>query len=240
LTCLICADVASLSAQQPPSGSDPWTTDAEEPAADPPPADQSGALSTAEGEAAHTAAATDAPVAERRRAWSILYYHSEMTDNSVWEVLENRGVVFRYGSLDSLDLEYELDEKNPLRKLFRPLLSTIQVGAVATKQHDPHSSGFEMAAYLMFRWRKLPLKKYVLMSIGVGEGISYASSIPARELQGAGKHLLDFMALEATFALPSRPQLEIVPRIHHRSSAWGFFGDSISSNALSLGVRYSF
>jgi hypothetical protein len=163
-----------------------------------------------------------------------------MTDNSVWEVLEDRSVVFRFGSLDSIDLQYELQSQNPLRKLMKPLLSTIQVGAVATKHNDPHGDAFEIASYLMFRWRNLPLKRYLLMSIAVGEGISYVTSIPTRELEGAGKHLLDFMALEATFALPSRPQLEIVPRIHHRSSAWGFFGDSVSSNALGLGVRYLF
>jgi hypothetical protein len=111
---------------------------------------------------------------------------------------------------------------------------------VATKHNDPRGDALEIASYLMFRWRRLPLKRYVLMSIGIGEGISYATAIPTRELEGAGKHVLDFMALEATFALPARPRFELVPRIHHRSSAWGFFGDSVSSNALGLGVRYVF
>jgi len=97
-----------------------------------------------------------------------------------------------------------------------------------------------VTSYLMLRWRRLPLKRYVLMSIGIGEGVSYVTLIPTRELEGAGKHVLDFMALEATFALPARSRFEIVPRIHLRSSAWGFFGDSVSSNALGLGVRYLF
>jgi len=85
-------------------------------------------------------ASSHAPLADPRRPWSVLCYHSETTDNSVWEVLEDRGMVFRYGSLDSIGLEYELHEKNPLRVLFRPLLSTIQVGVVATRQHDPHTA----------------------------------------------------------------------------------------------------
>jgi hypothetical protein len=177
---------------------------------------------------------------DTRRPWSVFYYHSQMTDNSVWEVLENRDVVFRFGSLDTIDFEYELQRNNLLRKIFRPLLSTIEVGAAATKHNDPGANGFEIAPYIMFRWRNLPLKRFLIMSIGVGEGVSYVTEIPTREMEGKGKRFLDFMALEATFALPAHPQIEIVPRIHHRSSAWSLFGDSVSSNALGLGLRYRF
>jgi hypothetical protein len=186
------------------------------------------------------AAETLMDASDQRRPWSVFFYHSEMTDNSVWEVLEDRDVIFRFGSLDSIDFEYELQHDNPVRKFLQPLLSTIQLGVVATKHNDPRGSAFELSPYLLFRWRRLPLKRYLLMSIGIGEGVSYVTTVPTRELEGAGKHLLDFMALEATFALPSRPQWQIVPRIHHRSSAWGFFGDSVSSNALGVGVRYLF
>jgi hypothetical protein len=45
--------------------------------------------------------------------------------------------------------------------------------------------------------------------------------------------------LEATFAVPSYPYVQLVGRIHHRSGAFGLFGDAqeSGSNTVGLGFR---
>ncbi|NNK49546.1 MAG: hypothetical protein HKP01_11805 [Gemmatimonadetes bacterium] len=43
-----------------------------------------------------------------------------------------------------------------------------------------------------------------------------------------------------TLALPSLPYLQLVGRIHHRSGAFGLFGDAqeSGSNTVGLGIRW--
>jgi hypothetical protein len=47
--------------------------------------------------------------------------------------------------------------------------------------------------------------------------------------------------LEAAFALPAYPQIQVVGRIHHRSGAFGLYrAGNTGSNAVGIGIRYLF
>jgi hypothetical protein len=177
----------------------------------------------------------------RRLPWSVFYYHSLMTDNSIWQVLEAKDVTFKYGSINTVDVSYELQHENAFRRFWQPLVGTIHVAANVSERNDPRGKIVEFAPYVMWRWRHLPLEQYLVTTIGVGDGISYVTASPQREeAAGGGKSVLNYLALEATFSLPGHPQLELVARVHHRSPAWGLFGESQSSNAIGIGGRYLF
>jgi hypothetical protein len=182
------------------------------------------------------------PNGSEGRHWAILLYHGLMTDNSLWQVIGARGVVFKYGNVSTIDILHELAHENPFRKFWQPLVGTIYVGANLSMHLDSLGGGAEFAPYLMWRWRHLPLEKYLVSTIGVGEGVSYVTAVPLRDRAqgGAGKQLLDFMAVETTFGPPSHHEIEFVLRIQHRSPAFGLFGTAVSSNALGLGARYFF
>lgn len=86
---------------------------------------------------------------------------------------------------------------------------------------------------------------YLINTAAIGEGISYASSIPLRESKDSSTHnakrLLNYLMFEVTTALPAYPEWELAVRIHHRSGAWGLYGaGNLSSNVIGLGVRYLF
>jgi hypothetical protein len=80
-------------------------------------------------------------------------------------------------------------------------------------------------------------------SLAIGEGISYASSIPAleRKANEQTKRLLNYLMLEASFAVPRHPKLQLIIRLHHRSGAFGLYrAGNTGSNNIGLGVRYLF
>jgi hypothetical protein len=55
------------------------------------------------------------------------------------------------------------------------------------------------------------------------------------------KRLLNYLMLEAAFALPAYPQVQLLARIHHRSGAFGLYrAGNTGSNDVGLGIRYLF
>ena len=100
---------------------------------------------------------------------------------------------------------------------------------------------------MIARWNKFPWNSIIKTTFAFGDGFSEVSSIPLREISDSFAHdataqrFLNFLMVEATFALPRYPQLEYVVRIHHRCGAWGLYGaGNSSSNAVGMGVRYRF
>lgn len=89
----------------------------------------------------------------------------------------------------------------------------------------------------------ISLSESLHSSVAVATGLSYASRLPVLEqaIDPETKKLLQFLALEIDFARPERPELAVVLRLHHRSSAFGLYGiDSGGSNFVALGLRRRF
>jgi hypothetical protein len=84
----------------------------------------------------------------------------------------------------------------------------------------------------------------------VGEGLSYAFSIPAVErslhneyfdVEHNTSKLMNYLMFELSFAVPKTKHWHIFTRIHHRSGVFGLFNDATDgSNVLAIGTRYDF
>ena len=179
---------------------------------------------------------------------SMHLYYGLPTKTTLGQILKSK--YERTGAkLYAFEVGYRLADDNFFRRLFGPLVHQIElIGNVAYINGGGNShSLFELDPFVMFRWNKFPWNQYLMTSFGIGEGLSYATRIPAEEAKDAEqagdptKHLINFLTLELTAALPSYPQWQLVSRIHHRSGAFGTYGAGNSgSNALTLGIRYSF
>lgn len=146
--------------------------------------------------------------------------------------------------IQSLEFSYTLSENNFLRRLVSPLVGVVQiVGNTTLRVGSRENTIYEFDPYIAFRWANLPWNHYVNTSLAIGEGISYATSVPSieRRYSDNTKRLLNYLMLEATFAPPSYPRLQLVARIHHRSGAYGLYhADNSGSNDVGLGLRYLF
>lgn len=96
------------------------------------------------------------------------------------------------------------------------------------------------AAYL--RYDRFPWDRYLRTSVGVSTGLNYITDDIAIERRRGGDlddkaRLQHYFAPEIALALPSRPNIELVGRVHHRSGVYGLFCDECGSNIGTLGVR---
>lgn len=93
------------------------------------------------------------------------------------------------------------------------------------------------------RYDNFPWHHILRTTIAGSIGVNYIDELPMSE-RGAGKptsHLLHYFAPEITFALPDRPEHELVMRIHHRSGIFGLInGVHGASDAFVMGYRYRF
>ncbi len=100
----------------------------------------------------------------------------------------------------------------------------------------------EFNALFTVRWLKFPWDRHVDTSVAVGEGVSYATSVPAVETYRHGEEtskFLNYLMIESTFGLPALPKWQLVFRLHHRSGAWGLYnGVHGGSNTIGMGLRY--
>ena len=102
-----------------------------------------------------------------------------------------------------------------------------QVAKHFKKQH--HGEGNLLLAA---RWIKFPWNDCLRTSIAIGEGVSYASSVPAIEEERSPNEtskLLNYLMFELELAPPNQNHWSVVTRIHHRSGVHGLY------NGVSLG-----
>jgi hypothetical protein len=109
-------------------------------------------------------------------------------------------------------------------------------------KHFGDQNNWEFTGSVNLRWVVFPWNKYIETTAAFGEGLSWATEIPALEKTDPAntqpEQLLNYILLEVTFAIPESPW-SLVTRIHHRSGVWGLFGHS-GSNILEAGIRYRF
>lgn len=97
------------------------------------------------------------------------------------------------------------------------------------------------APILTARWLAFPWSETVDTSAAFGLGLSLASEVPETEvaLEGSSEELLAYWMVEFDAGLPASPW-RATARLHHRSTAFGTFGEDGGSNALVLGVKRLF
>ncbi len=111
----------------------------------------------------------------------------------------------------------------------------------------------EYWAALYLRWKWFPWNDVVKTSFAFSTGLNYTTGISDYELRvsgnGEGSNLMHFFSPEITFALPDRPDRELVFRMHHRSGIQddnGAPGLAIFNYAdtgatfATAGIRYKF
>lgn len=156
--------------------------------------------------------------------------------------------------LYSVEFAYSLAKDNPIQYFLRYITDTIQLAdnLVYRETLGISQPVFENDVYFDFRWTKIPfvLKEfpwhnYLATTFSAGEGVSYTSAVPYSERNPTPENstkFLNYLMFEITFATPSNPNLQLVTRIHHRSSAFGlYYHDHYAgSNTLGIGIRYCF
>lgn len=175
--------------------------------------------------------------------WAALYYYGITGSDALGAMFE--GDFHRWPEhIQSIELTHTLDKTNWFRSLVHPITDVVQIAANLTVRTGSNQHTiYEVNPYFEGRWANLPWNKYVNTSFAIGEGVSYASSIPSLEGKSSEdtKRLLNYLLLEATFAPPSDPRWQLVLRIHHRSGAFGLYhAGNTGSNDIGLGIRYLF
>lgn len=165
--------------------------------------------------------------------WSFMLYRGTTAEEKLEEVL-----LGRYHSagetIYSAELAYIMYKKQPW--------FLIQLaGNIAGRFADHSKMVPEADLYGMLRYTNFPWNKYLLTTLAVGDGFSYAAGIPAVEGEGS-KNMLNYLIFELTFALPRYPNLRLVGRIHHRSSVFNLYAgaERTGSNNVGIGIRYYF
>jgi len=94
----------------------------------------------------------------------------------------------------------------------------------------------------VIRRTALPWDETLDMSLAGGLGLSYATELPEAEIdfEGDTERLLVYWMLELDAAIPKVDAWSILTRLHHRSPAYGLFGDGGGANVLAVGFRYRF
>ena len=106
---------------------------------------------------------------------------------------------------------------------------------------DAHE--YEAVLTPLLRWVSFPWNRYVYTTVGVAAlGASYATGVSAWERlksgNDKGSNLLQFGAIEVSFAAHANSRGEFFIRVHHRSGIWGLInGVSGGSSYLSVGFR---
>ena len=115
-----------------------------------------------------------------------------------------------------------------------------QVGSHTGEQDNQEINLAFTMRYLPFFWDPM-----VDTSFAFGNGISYATEIPALEEKATGEEQtsqwLYYILVEWSFSLPSHPRWDLFWRLHHRSGIYGCIaGEDAVANFVGVGLRYRF
>lgn len=173
--------------------------------------------------------------------YAVTYYYGVAVSDAFGQIIT--GNIHRFPEdLQSLEIVKTLSRNNIIRRFFYPVVGVVQIAAnFAIRYGKNQSTIYEVDPYIGFRWANWPWNHYVTTSFVAGEGVSYVTSVPYLEKKNNDhtKRLLNYMMLEAAFAPPSYPRLQLVVRLHHRSGAYGLYhAGNTGSNILGLGIQY--
>lgn len=175
--------------------------------------------------------------------WGMTYYYGITISDPLLRIF--KGDINRWPEhIQSVELLKTLSPENSFRNFFKPLVGLVGLaGNLTVRTGSRENTIYEFNPYIWWRWANFPWNHYLTTSLAIGEGISYASQVPDVEIRNNTntRRLLNYLMLEATFALPRYPELILVARIHHRSGAYGLYkAGNTGSNNIGLGIRYQF
>ena len=115
---------------------------------------------------------------------------------------------------------------------------------IGIAQRYGRQSATEVWGAFFFRYH-FPWERPLLMSVAFSTGINWANQITDveqdRANDGEGSQVMHFFAPEFTFALPSRPNVELLVRFHHRSGVFGLVSDAFGGAQYgTVGIRVRF
>ena len=109
-------------------------------------------------------------------------------------------------------------------------------------KHFGEQDHVEANALVIARWMTFPWDHVVDTSFAIGEGVSFASSVPPLE-NGSRRssRLLNYILAELELANPAVPDAAFVFRLHHRSGVFGLYnGVTGASNLVTAGFKFRF
>jgi hypothetical protein len=112
-------------------------------------------------------------------------------------------------------------------------------------QRFGQQSATEVWGAVYFRYHGFPWDDVVLTTAALSTGLNWATEVTdveqGRAKDEVGSQWMHFFSPEITFAAPSRPNVELLIRFHHRSGAWGLISDAWGgAQYLTAGVRVRF
>lgn len=165
--------------------------------------------------------------------WALTAFGGRMTDGSWPSMVYNPGDVrIADASLYGLGLS---------RSLWAPG-SGFELGVEGqVVKYFGDQTNWEFNVPLVARWTRFPWDDTLRTSTAFGLGLSWAASTPEYETEkeGDSEQLLTYWMIEFE-AGPPQSVWSGVARIHHRSTAFGTFGQDGGANSLVLGVRRRF
>lgn len=184
------------------------------------------------------ASAQDQSGSDRRGTyeWALTAYYGVLTDDTLSDVF-------------TFDADYDSNYRFltfALSKRLKRIGAGIDIEAEGQiAKHTQGQDHVEFNGLIVVRLLPFPWDRHVDTSVAVGAGLSYATDLPSYEFErkdGDTRRLLGYLMFELTFGMNSIPRWDVVTRIHHRSGAWGVFGDGVrgASNAITLGIKHHF
>jgi hypothetical protein len=116
---------------------------------------------------------------------------------------------------------------------------------VGVAQRFGRQDATEVWGAFFFRYHGFPWDDRVLTTFALSTGLNWASEVTDveqdRANDGKGSQLMHYFAPELTFAAPSRPNVELVLRMHHRSGVFGLVSDAWGgAQYATVGLRIRF
>ena len=177
--------------------------------------------------------AASAEASEPSDRWAAIGFGGVPTSNNWQDFFLDPGEIdFQPANFAGAGVSYRLGT------YFGGLDVEIEVQAV---KYFGDQTNWEFNLPVVARWTKFPWGETIDTSVAFGLGPSWAASTPElEELNEDGtEQLLAYWTLEIEAGPPESIYSGFI-RLHHRSVAFGTFGDSGGVNALALGLRRSF
>lgn len=116
---------------------------------------------------------------------------------------------------------------------------------VGIGQRFGRESATEVWGALYFRYSDFPWDRWVVTTMAFSTGLNWASAVTDVEVDRAkdetGSQLMHFFSPEITLAAPSRPNVELLFRFHHRSGVFRLVSDAWGgAQYASVGIRIRF
>lgn len=173
-------------------------------------------------------------------AWSMITYSGKFTTRTFGRTVFNIPGKMKNNYIHAVGLNRRL-------ATWSEHFSLEAEGLVAF-HHGRHRTGRqkyqEFVGCFLVRYHRFPWDRFIDTTIALGEGMSLTTHQAKIEIQENSrdktKKFLNYLAVEATFALPQFPNTALVYRIHHRSGIFGLMGVHGVSDFYCLGVRHRF